>query len=209
MLTPPSHLGGCEEVRRTWGDTQCWDEWGRNTSSWYFLCLGHLVAALCWVCAWPGRLPAGMLGGALLVAEGHSVLRLKLGWDGYNRRSVGGRTWIYPRGHMWISSAPGHPGTRSAAHPPKPTRRLREHSERSRRGAGVSRPTMTSSWVAQNPLPCWASLAPVSDSVCPPSKMPCTNPLSPNQPSLPQKAASAKSTALNLLIDINAFTFIY
>lgn len=202
MLTPPSHLGGCEEVRRTWGDTQCWDERGRNASSWCFLCL---VAALCWVCAWPGRHPAGMLAGALLVAEGHSVLRLKLGWDGYNRRSVGGRMWIYPRGHTWIS-APGHPGTRSAAHPPKPTRCLREHSERS---AGIIHPTMASSWVAQSPAPCQAGLAPVSYSVCPPSKMPCTNPLSPNQPSLPQKAASAKSTAFNLLIDINAFTFIY
>lgn len=34
----------------------------------------------------------GWVLGALLVAEGHSVLCLKLGWDGDNRRSVGGGT---------------------------------------------------------------------------------------------------------------------
>lgn len=56
--------------------------------------------------------------------------------------------------------------------------------------------------------PCWAGHSDVH-SVCPPSETPPTNPPPPNQAALPQKAASANPTAFNLLIDTEAFPFIY
>lgn len=109
-------------------------------------------------------------------------------WDGDNGRSGGcGFNHVSP-GHLQCC-----PLTKSL---PKGARLGRRRD---------LRPLRT----AQNPVPYRAALALVSYSVCPPSKTPHTNPLSPNQPSVPQKAASAKPPASHPLVDINTFTFTY
>jgi len=158
----PSRLGGCEEARRTRGDTQWWEEWGRSSPSWCFPFPGQPVAALCWVHAWPG---AGV------------------GW-----RSNRGR----------VDASPRSPRYRHAAGPSEPSRCPRTLC-----------PAVAPSRVAQDPVPCSAGLVLLSHSACPPSKTPRTNPPSPNQPSLPQKEASARPAAFNLLVDITASACIY